>query len=126
MVDRPRAQRLLEVLLDALGDLRRYAQRVDAVALREDRDVQNMVLHALYIAVQSSIDLAFHIAASEGLPAPGSYQQAFIHLGKAGILDAEHVRRMAGGPACATCWPMPIPHSTPSASTGRSPTSARI
>jgi len=49
MVDRSRAQRLLEVLLDALGDLRRYAQRGEAAALRDDRDVQNMVLHAQYI-----------------------------------------------------------------------------
>jgi len=96
MVERKRALRLLNVLLDALGDLRRYGSQVKIEDLREQRDAQNMVLHALYLAIQSAIDLSFHIIADEGLPRPTSYQQAFLELGDAGLLDAGLARRLAG------------------------------
>src|SRR5688572_8346341 len=42
----------LDQLLDALADLRRYAATVDRVQLSTQRDVQHMVLHAIYVAVR--------------------------------------------------------------------------
>jgi len=96
VVEKERAQRLLNVLLDALADLRRYGSQIDAGELRTQRDTQNMVLHALYLATQSAIDLAFHVIASEGLTRPTTYQQAFLELGEGGILDRDLASRLTG------------------------------
>lgn len=62
----------LGVLLDSLGDLRRYAERYDLDRLETDRDVQRMVLHALYTASQAAIDLALHMAADGEQPGVGT------------------------------------------------------
>lgn len=96
MVDRDKAERLLQVLLDALSDLNRYATTVTLGQLQSHRDTQHMVLHALYVAVQSMVDLALHIAADAGLPQPPSYRGIFQHLAEASLLDAEFAQRLEG------------------------------
>jgi uncharacterized protein YutE (UPF0331/DUF86 family) len=54
-----------------------------------------MVLHALYVATQSALDLAMHLGADAGLPQAETYQDAFRRLGEAGWLEAPLVERLA-------------------------------
>ncbi|MFC1707061.1 DUF86 domain-containing protein [Planctomycetota bacterium] len=86
----------LDVLLDAISDLRRYREAVSREQLSSDRDAQHMVLHAMYVATQSAIDIALHAAADAGEPAAQSYRDAFRYLGRAGLLEADLAERMAG------------------------------
>jgi uncharacterized protein YutE (UPF0331/DUF86 family) len=96
MVDRETIRRRLSILQDALADLRRYRAKYDAAALAADRDVQHMVLHALYVAAQAAIDLALHAAADAEQASPTTYQQAFERLAAAGRLDHGLAVRMMG------------------------------
>jgi len=59
------------------------------------RDIQHMVLHALYVAAQSAVDLAMHIRADAGLPQAGSYEDAFRRLGEAGTIEKDLGERLA-------------------------------
>jgi uncharacterized protein YutE (UPF0331/DUF86 family) len=96
MVQADAARRLLNVLLDNLSDLRGYRARITREQLRRERDAQHLVLHALYLAVQASIDLALHIGADAGLPQSATYQDAFHRLGAAGLVDSPLTTRLAG------------------------------
>ena len=89
-------RRRLDVMLDALSDLRRYRDRFDARALSTDRDAQHMVLHALYIAAQAAIDIALHGSAAAESPSAGTYQEAFGNLATAGRLNPGLALRMKG------------------------------
>ncbi len=95
MVERDKAGRLLDSLVDALADLRRYRESVSRAQMRTSRDIQHMVLHALYVAAQSAVDLAMHIGADAGLPQAGSYQDAFRRLGEAGTIETDLGERLA-------------------------------
>ena len=95
MVDREKTLRLLGVLRDALSDLERYRATVTRQQLKEDRDRQHMVLHALSIAAQVCVDLALHVGADGGLPQPATYQGAFRNLAAAGVVDPDLARRLA-------------------------------
>jgi uncharacterized protein YutE (UPF0331/DUF86 family) len=96
MVDPDTVRRHLSSLLDALSDLRRYAGSVERERLGADRDTQHMVLHALYIAAQSAVDLALHIGADAGLPQASTYQEAFRHLADAGWIESDLAAELAG------------------------------
>lgn len=96
MVDPETMRRRLALLADALADLRRYRDRFDADALRRDRDAQHMVLHALYVATQATIDIALHASADAELPTSATYQQAFANLAATGKLDEAFARKMMG------------------------------
>ena len=96
MVDQETLRRRLALLQDALADLRRYRAKYDANALRTDRDVQHMVLHALYIAAQAAIDIALHASADGEQTASTTYQRAFEQLAANGRLDHELARRLMG------------------------------
>ncbi len=94
MVDQETLRWRLAILQDALADLRRYRAKYDATALRDDRDVQHMVLHALYIAAQAAIDIALHATANAEQPTSPTYQQAFANLAATGRLDAALAKRL--------------------------------
>ncbi len=96
MVRPDAVRRLLGVLLDNLSDLDRYRDRITLAQLRTDRDTQHLVLHALYLAVQASVDLALHIGADTLVPQSGSYGDAFRRLGTSGALDPALAERLAG------------------------------
>ena len=96
MVQREKAERLLSSLLDAIADLARYRDRVELGELRHSRDTQNMVLHALYVAIQSCIDLGFHVAGDRRLPRASTYQEIFLRLAEAGLLDPDLAHRLSG------------------------------
>jgi uncharacterized protein YutE (UPF0331/DUF86 family) len=86
----------LDVLLDALADLRRYRGSVTRQQLESSRDTQHMLLHAMYVAVQACIDVALHALADAEQPAGSTYREAFERLGAAGLLDADLARRLEG------------------------------
>jgi len=96
MVDQETLRRRLALLLDALADLRRYRVRFDAAALQTDRDAQHMVLHALYVAARSAIDLALHAAADAEQPTSTTYHQAFERLAASGRIDPALAARLVG------------------------------
>ncbi|MEO6597459.1 MAG: DUF86 domain-containing protein [Planctomycetota bacterium] len=96
MVDPDTIRKRLALLQDALSDLRRYRTKYDAKTLMSDRDVQHMVLHALYVAAQSAIDLALHAAADAEQSTSTTYQQAFERLANAGRLNPALAQRLMG------------------------------
>ena len=55
-----------------------------------------MVLHALYVAAQTSIDIALHACADAEQPMATTYQQAFANLAASGQLDEAFARKMMG------------------------------
>jgi uncharacterized protein YutE (UPF0331/DUF86 family) len=95
VVDAEKARRLLGVLLDAISDLRRYHKSVTREELVSRRDTQHMVLHALYVAVQASVELAMHLASDSGLAQPVTYQGAFHRLAEAAMLESGLASRLA-------------------------------
>jgi len=95
MVGADKARRLLIELLGSVSDLKRYRESVTREELRTSRDTQHMVLHALYVATQSALDLAMHLGADAGLPQAETYQDAFRRLGEAGWLEPRLVERLA-------------------------------
>ena len=58
-----------------------------------------MVLHAMLVTVQSSIDIATEIIAMKGLRRPASYRDTFVILAEEGVLTrdlARHLSDLAG------------------------------
>ncbi len=96
MVGRDTIARRLDVLRDALADLKRYRARFSANDLQTDRDAQHMVLHAMFLAAQAAIDIALHGTAATEQAQSTTYQQAFALLAESGMLDRDLARRMMG------------------------------
>ena len=82
--------------MDATADLRRYREQLTQTDLASNRDHQHMVLHALYVAVQATVDLALHVAADRGLPQANSYRAAFLPLADHGVIDRALAERLEG------------------------------
>lgn len=78
----------LRELNDALTDWENY-QSISIEELKEDRDKRNMVLHAMLISIQASIDIATYIIAERGLEKPSTYRETFEILGKEKIIPEE-------------------------------------
>lgn len=88
----------LELLAEALQDWRRYRETVSLRGLLDSRDTRNMVLYALLITIQASIRTAHHLILRDYLPKPGSYEETFLILRKAGVLEpslADAMSRLA-------------------------------
>ncbi len=96
MVEPEMLRRRLALLQDALADLRRYRQTYDRHAIVGDRDVQHMVSHALYVAAQSAIGIALHVAADLEATSSPTYQQAFARLAAAGHVPQDLANRLMG------------------------------
>ncbi|MDI6765233.1 MAG: DUF86 domain-containing protein [Bacteroidota bacterium] len=60
----------------------------------EDIDVQDIFTLNLQRAIQSTLDLASHIVASEGFGMPDSLKEDFIILEKANIISRELTNKM--------------------------------
>jgi uncharacterized protein YutE (UPF0331/DUF86 family) len=73
-------------LSDTLDDWERY-RGISLEQFRSDRDTRNMVLHAMLVSVQSSIDIATEIIAMKGFRRPQSYRDTFGILAEEGILS---------------------------------------
>lgn len=78
----------LRELSDALEDWEKY-QGLSKEELKEDRDKRNMVLHAMLVSIQSSIDIAAYIIAQNGFEKPSTYRETFEILGREKILKRE-------------------------------------
>jgi uncharacterized protein YutE (UPF0331/DUF86 family) len=79
---------------EALDDWERYMSLPLERLLRE-RDIRNMVLHALLVSIQASIDIANHLISEEGLRRPANYREAFQILGEAGLIDVDLARELS-------------------------------
>jgi len=88
MVDKKGILEHFRELNEALKDWERY-QTIPLRELRSDRDKQNMVLHALLVSIQASIDIANHIIAEKSLQKPSTYRETFEILSKEGIISSE-------------------------------------
>lgn len=75
-------------LSDALEDWEKY-QGFSKEEIREDRDKRNMVLHAMLVSIQSSIDIAAYIIAQKGFEKPSTYRETFEILGREKIIKRE-------------------------------------
>ncbi|KCZ73109.1 hypothetical protein ANME2D_00168 [Candidatus Methanoperedens nitroreducens] len=78
----------LRELNDALTDWEKY-QKISIEELRADRDKRNMVLHAMLVSIQASIDIATYIIAQRGLEKPSTYRETFEILGRQGLISKE-------------------------------------
>jgi uncharacterized protein YutE (UPF0331/DUF86 family) len=96
VADLERFLALLEALRQSLVTLDRYQQTVDRERLLRDVDAQNMVLFALYRAVQGAIDLGQHLIAELSLPVPAAYREVFRSLADAGLLTSELGAKLQG------------------------------
>jgi uncharacterized protein YutE (UPF0331/DUF86 family) len=81
-------------MYEALDDWERYMSLPLERLLRE-RDLRNMVLHALLVSIQASIDIANHLISEEGLRRPANYREAFQILGEAGLIDVDLARELS-------------------------------
>lgn len=87
----------LRILKQAVADLSRYLTTVPLERLVAERDIQYMLLHALYTATQSMIDLALQSRAARGLTTDGMYKDAFRVLTDNGHVDRALSARLQGG-----------------------------
>ena len=81
-------------LSDTLEDWKRY-QDIPFEQFKNDRDTRNMVLHAMFLSIQSSIDIATEIIAINGLRRPKSYRDTFGVLAEEGILSPELAHQLS-------------------------------
>jgi uncharacterized protein YutE (UPF0331/DUF86 family) len=84
----------LEALREALGVLAQRAGR-DLAHLRARREEQWIVERGLQLCAQNVLDMATHIAASEGVQVP-DYASAIGELGRLAVLPADFAQRFQG------------------------------
>lgn len=89
MVDKESILDHLKKLEEAIADLERYKGSITLQDLEADRDKRNMVLHALLLATQASIDIGNHLIAEFSLERPETYREVFEDLSKAGLLPED-------------------------------------
>lgn len=88
-----------DVVLRKVGNIQRWLKRIrDVTGLRpeslDNLDAQDVFVLNLQRAVQSSLDLAAHVIASEGLGLPSSLKENFSLLQKSGIVSADLSERL--------------------------------
>jgi uncharacterized protein YutE (UPF0331/DUF86 family) len=87
---------LLDALRQAVAVVVRYRGTVVRDRLLDDADTQNMVLFAVYRAIQSAIEVGQHVIAERGLPIPSSYREVFTALGHAGVVTDDLAVKLQG------------------------------
>lgn len=75
----------LKELDEALEDWKRY-QSISIEEFRKNRDIRNMVLYSMLVAIQASIDIAAHIIAKKNLRRPTTYRETFEILAEKKII----------------------------------------
>lgn len=88
MVDKESILDHLGKLEEAISDLEKYQKTVTLEDLETDRDKRNMVLHALLLAIQASIDIGNHLIAELHLERPETYRETFEILARANLLPS--------------------------------------
>jgi len=72
----------LKELKKYLDVWKRYKKEVKFWDFYENIDVQNMVLHCMFVAIQSAIDVANDIIVMKNLEEPSTYKESFEILRK--------------------------------------------
>lgn len=89
-----------QVLLAKVSQVRRRLRRVrdrlpeDEETFLADEDLQDVVVHNLWLALQSCIDIAAHVVADEGLGQPSGLAELFDLLGQHRIIETELAQRL--------------------------------
>ena len=78
----------LRELDEAAGDWERY-RSITLEDLRTDRDKRNMVLHALLVSIQASINIANHLIAASSSRRPETYRESFAILCDEGLIPED-------------------------------------
>ena len=78
----------LRELDEAAGDWERY-RSITLEDLMTDRDRRNMVLHALLVSIQASIDIANHLVAASSSRRPETYRESFTILCDEGLIPED-------------------------------------
>lgn len=94
MVDPARLAGLLEAMAAELEILAMLGVR-GGDELRSDPVAIRAVKYAFVVVIESAIDAAEHVIASEGLRMPASFADAFTVLYEAGLLEGELAAAMA-------------------------------
>jgi uncharacterized protein YutE (UPF0331/DUF86 family) len=95
MVDPERLLAVLGRVTARLRVLERYAD-ADREALLDDEVRLGHLKYTFQTAIEACIDAAQHVVADQGLGVPDSNADAFRLLGRAGLLDGDLARSMAG------------------------------
>lgn len=80
---------------EVMADWGRYREQVSLRDVLENRDARNMVLYTILVTIQAAIQAAHHLIVKNYLPKPGTYEETFIILRKAGILAPQMADGMA-------------------------------
>lgn len=79
---------------EALGDWEGY-QSIPLEDLLKERDLRNMVLHALLVSIQASIDIANHLISEKSLRKLANYRETFNILGDAGLISDDLAAKLS-------------------------------
>jgi len=94
----------LRELDEATGDWERYRSTITLEDLRTDRDKRNMVLHALLVSIQASIDIANHLIAVSSSRRPETYRESFAILCDEGLIRKTSASSSLTSQAFGTFW----------------------
>jgi len=89
-----------DVVLNKLESLRRCVTRIQdkvpasSVLLRENYDLQDIIVLNLERAVQACVDIGLHLISERELPVPDTMAETFNRLKRAGIIDENTAMRM--------------------------------
>ncbi|MEO1784127.1 DUF86 domain-containing protein [Thermodesulfobium sp. 4217-1] len=88
-----------DVIFAKVANIQRCLKRISAITNNdpnslEDIDKQDMFILNLQRAIESTIDIAAHIIASQGLGLATTIKENFKLLNDAGIIDADLTKRM--------------------------------
>jgi len=88
------------VILNKLESLRRCIMRVQGKTpasselLRQDFDLQDIIVLNLERAVQTCVDIGLHMIGDQEIPVPSTMAETFRGLNQVGILDVPTTERM--------------------------------
>lgn len=88
MVDAHVLRRRIDALLESLARLECFRD-IDRSVFIANGDTHQLAAGYRHLAVEAAIDIARHVVAHHGHPAPGTYRDAFAVLGREGFLFPE-------------------------------------
>ncbi len=89
-----------DIVLAKTSAVKKHLKRVEKLAgtsladFLGDRDVQDIVLFNIQLAVQNCIDIAAHIISEDGLGVSGSTNEMFYCLEENGYIDSQLTEKM--------------------------------
>lgn len=69
-------------------------ENISLGSLKNDFDIQDIVLHNLQLAIQGCIDIGSHVISDEGWGVAGSLNEIFYILQNKGVIKAEMSEKM--------------------------------